>query len=217
MNSTTSSSMGGRTLGSLGGSSYGYTTSQLVDRDTRNALRNRDRREAAMVTGVAPLKLDPTASRRESAGFLSETDRLRTNAERDLKKSRETERARQQTTTEHLRSIRQTREDQRQTNMRLEHERAVAEGAALAGTSLRNVGSVPYHIISHAFTSDEAKRRADYEAQWTKHSFMTRTAKLEKALNPAGYNVVNGLGRTPIAIPPRPDPLPELLGSGTRH
>lgn len=193
-------------------SRFGYTTTPLVERDTRNALRHRERREAAMITGAAPLKLDPTASRRESAGFLSETDRLRTNAERDLRAAQQSKDSRQKQTTDTLRSIRQNREDQRQTTMRLEHERAVAEGASVAGTSLRNVSSVPYHLMSHAFTSNEARDRAAYEDQWTRHSFMTRTAKLEKALNPAGYNIVNGLDRTPIDIPRRPEALPALNG-----
>ncbi|CUG85766.1 Hypothetical protein, putative [Bodo saltans] len=167
-------------------------------------LQNRDRREAAMITGVAPQSTNPLASQRISAGYSSETQRLQTNAALTLRQKRDAERTHRDSATSNLRQIRQNREDTRQTNMTNELLKSQQEAAAIAGTGMRNVASIPYNVINHEFTSEAARKQAVYEDQLTRHSFLTRTNKLDKKVNPAGYNIINGTNRVPIDIPPKP-------------
>lgn len=157
-----------------------------------------------MITGVAPLSTNPLASQRHSAGFASETERLQKGAHVALRKSMDAERAHRDRAVTHLRQHRQTREDDRQARMTDELLRAQKEAAAIAGTGVRNIASIPYNVINHEFTSEIARKRAAHEDQLTRHSFMTRTQKLDTKLNPAGYNIINGIDRTPVAIPPKP-------------
>jgi hypothetical protein len=185
-------------------SAFGYNTKSLVEREQRHMLQNRDRREAAMITGVAPQSTNPLASQRNSAGFASETQRLQTNADAALRQTRDSQRTHRDSATVNLRHIRQHREDTRQANMTNELVKAQQEAAAIAGTGMRNVASIPYNVINHEFTSELARKQAVYEDQLTRHSFMTRTNKLDKKVNPAGYNIINGASRVPIDIPPKP-------------
>lgn len=196
-----------RELRDMKPSTFGYSTTLPVDRDSRHMIQHRERRDTAMITGQVKQLNNPTATTVAAAGYMDESSRLRTNAVADLQKQRQQSIEHRNRVTDNLRDTRVQRESARQQSLQSEHEKSLRDGALLAGTSLRNTSSVPFNLINHEFNSDEAKRKAKYEDDWTKHSFMKRTEKLERTINPSGYNIINGVDRAPVPVPPKPAPL----------
>jgi hypothetical protein len=188
-------------------STFGYHSSAPLHREARRMLKNRDRREKAAIDGYAPISTNPLISLSESAGYIPESERLRANAAEYLRREKEVEENKKANKREVSHSLKQKRHDTLLASRDDEYAKALQDAKAVAGTSLRNSASVPYNLVNHQFTDERAARISNYQDELTKHSFKVRSDRLDRRTNAVDYNIINGLDRPRVTIPPKPAPL----------
>jgi hypothetical protein len=186
-------------------SAHGYKTTVPLHREGRAMLLHREKREKAAIEGQIPAaSMNPLASLRQSAGYAKESERLQTNAEHFLREERATDKAKYEHQIGTLKTMRAGRHEALQ---RMEADalaKAEQDAKLLAGTSMRNTNSVKYNIINHHFMNMSDMREFQYKDDFTKFSYMTRVQKTDRKNNPAGYNIINGMERNLVKVPPMP-------------
>jgi hypothetical protein len=188
-------------------SAHGYKTTVPLHREGRSMLLHREKREKAAIEGHIPQSMNPIASLRQSAGFAKESERLQTNAESFLKQERAAERSKREHATETLRTMRTDRAqalEQMETQSRIKAEQ---DAKMLAGTSMRNTNSVKYNLVNHHFMNMADLKECQYKDDFTRFSYMKRVERCDRMNNPAGYNIINGLDRSVVHVPPKPTPI----------
>lgn len=190
-------------------SSFGYKTTEGMSRQERQGTRNREMREQRAIIGYTPNphSMNPLRTGPESAGYASETTRLRTNAALELRAASD---AKRQADQKKIAGRAQTREE-RECAFRARTDKDVEkydrESKLLAGTNVRNRGSVGYNLVSGQAINSVEENRAKHREAMLAHSVRTRTRVLDDKANSTTYNVITGEDRPRVAIPPKPSPL----------
>lgn len=190
-------------------SAFGYKTSEGLTRYERQGTQNREMREQRAIIGTTPNphNMNPLRSLPDSAGFASETARLRTNAAAELRAASDAKRENQKqiiSRRAHSREVREMDFKGRATRDADKYER---ESRELAGTNVRNRGSVGYNLVTGQAINPVEQERTNHRQAMLAHSVRTRTQILDAKANSTSYNVITGEDRPRVVIPPKPAPL----------
>lgn len=194
----------------MNSSQFGYKTTAPLPREAQAVLSNRDQREktrAAMGDMRAPT--NPLQNHAVSAGFASETERFSRHIPEALNEFEASRRNQKANIIEGRKSERLDRERQRIQKMDDEQKKYERDAAAIAGTGMRNKGSVGYNLISGSWGSSLDAARAKYQDDRIEYSAKLRTNKLDTRGN-SNYNILTGETRNSVVIPPVPTYLPPL-------
>lgn len=195
-------------------SAYGYKTSLPLHRDAQKVLTNRDQREKTRVAaGDVLAPTNPLVSQPHGAGFASDSDRFT----RDVAtKLAEQEQCRKEAKTHCLRDRKEQRtqrEIQRWKKMDDEEQRATLDAKLIAGTGMRNKGSVGYNLVSGGWGNSLDAARAKYIDDNIEYSAKLRTLKLDTRGN-SNFNILTGEPRNVVVLPPVPSYKPPPTDDG---
>ena len=185
-------------------STNGYKTTVPLHREGRHMLQHREKREKTAIEGAIPVSMNPIASTKTSAGFAKESERLQTNADALLRQQRAADRSKKDHAIDTLKTMQQSRQQALEAQQRLELAKAEQDAKLLAGSSMRNDSSVKYNLINHHFMNMTDAKEFTYKDDFTRFSYMKRVERCDKMANPAGYNIINGLDRNVVRVPPKP-------------
>jgi hypothetical protein len=193
-------------------SAFGYTTTPAVHREVKAALVNRDTREQARTHGGTvvgprnPLRAEPTG-----AGYLPGHARFDKDGSRQMAVADAQRHEAQKKKVQHLQQSRTQREQQRWQKMDSLHQQETQLAAKLAGTGMRNRGSVGYNLINGSWGSTSAAAKAKYHDDVVEYSAKMRTDNLDRRGNTT-FNVITGADRNVVRVPPKPA-LPPIAGA----
>lgn len=187
-------------------SQFGFVTTQPLHREARQMLKDRDRREKTQIEGVAPLVTNPLTMPPNGAGYASNAERLRTDAAMSLRQQEEQRRAHQKNSVQALREQRLKKEIGRWDQMESEAVKAENDAKAIAGTSLRNKGSVGYNLVNGSWGNSHAAAKAHFHDQCVEYAAKLRSAQLDRRSNSGNFNIVTGEPRVGVVVPPVPTP-----------
>jgi hypothetical protein len=189
-----------------GRSAFGYSTAPAVHREVRAALANRDTREIARVNhGAIVGPRNPIANGPDSAGFISPHARFDTRDSRAIGAA-PTDRAEadaRKRKIEAMKDSRATREASRWESMDTQLRKEQEAAAHIAGTGLRNRGSVGYNLINGSWGSSQAAAKAKFHDDRVEYTAKLRTQNLDRRSN-SSFNVLTGEERNVVRVPPKP-------------
>jgi hypothetical protein len=185
-------------------SAFGYSTAPSIHREVKAALANRDLREHArghggMIVGAR----NPVANAPESAGFLAGHERFDVNGPRAMAESDRKAHESQQRKIASLSKNRQVRDETRWNTMDQHFQREQEVAAKIAGSGLRNRGSVGYNLINGSWGSSNAAATAKFHDDVVEYTAKMRTQNLDRRSN-SNFNVITGEDRNVVRVPPKP-------------
>jgi hypothetical protein len=169
------------------------------------AVKNRDVRDKCLVTNrVGQVVENPLTVNRQSAAYIPESQRLRSDIGKQLHDALVVERQGKQEIINQLKGERKERDLQRWEKEESLFLKAEREAKALAGSGKRNLGSVGYDLIGGRWGNSNDAAVARYQDDLVEYSCKLRSQRLDHKSNSSSFNVINGLDRTKINVPPRP-------------
>jgi hypothetical protein len=198
------------TLPALQRSTFGYATTKPLQREARQVLADRDRREKARNEGgVIHANTNPLTSHAASAGFASSAQRFNPHVAVGITKEEDARRAGVKHNQASIATMRTDREAKRWANMDQQQKRADDDAKALAGTGLRNKGSVGYNLVNQTWGDSNDAARAKFRDDRVEYTAKLRTRMLDNKSNTGGgYDLLTGAPRRVIVIPPVPEYRP---------
>eukprot|EP00998_Keelungia_sp_KM082_P009192 NODE_5360_length_704_cov_308.611785_g5337_i0.p1 GENE.NODE_5360_length_704_cov_308.611785_g5337_i0~~NODE_5360_length_704_cov_308.611785_g5337_i0.p1 ORF type:complete len:224 (+),score=25.43 NODE_5360_length_704_cov_308.611785_g5337_i0:67-672(+) len=197
-------------------SAWGFKTTAPVSREQRRTRIDRDAREKQNLADRRigfqrhPAEPNPIAPQRDSAGWISNEDRLHTDVVGELKAEYNKQFAHKQNVTENRNQLRTQREQDRWNSFEDAREKEAQRWAAMQGTSRRNLPSVGYNIVDHTWGDGLDADRLRFREEAARWRASNRANDLyQKSNNPEGYNVVTGEDtHVSVPVPPKPVPPP---------
>eukprot|EP00906_Rhabdomonas_costata_P035399 RCo049731 len=200
-------------------SAFGFHVVAPLGREARRILADRDSREkdrlAERRSGFErhdPLP-NPIVSQPNSAGFITDEDRLHLDVAGDLKKAHDDHISSRQLMLDDRRQRRLDHEKQRWDELYATEQAYDERGAKLAGTSKRNNGSVGYDIVNHNWGGGPEAEKLKFEEDSSKWRACNRANQLYvKGNNSERVNILTGdpLPDHSRGIPPKPSFPPSL-------
>lgn len=180
-----------------------------MSRQERQGTKNREMREQRAITGFTPNPhaMNPLRTGPESAGYASETTRLRTDAALELRATGDAKKQADQRKIAHRAQSREARESVFKARAEKDVEKYERESMWLAGSNVRNRGSVGYNLVSGQAINSVEEDRAKHREAMLAHSVRTRTRILDAKANSTTYNVITGEDRPRVTVPAKPSPL----------
>jgi hypothetical protein len=193
-----------RSTNAIPPSAHGYATSPPLHREVRAAFLNRDSRETARNEGglIGPPR-NPLKSTSDSAGFLHPSDRFVTDGARQVAGAEAERRRREQAKVQTIKQQRTEREQQRWTAMENLLKKQQEDAARIAGTGVKNRGSVGYNLVNGSWGSNDAAAKAKYHDDSVEYRAKMRTENLDRRSN-TNFNVITGEPRPTVYVPPVP-------------
>ena len=187
-------------------SAFGYATEKPVHREARRMLHDRDKREKTRVAdGAIPTTTNPLVSQPISAGFAVNAERLRRDIPAQLSTLEAQRKEHKLATIKSLGASREAMERERWERMEAAAAKAEREARAVAGTGLRNKGSVGYNLINGSFGTSEAAAKAKFHDDRVEYTAKLRMKTLDQRAN-TDFNVITGAPRFRVVVPPAPTP-----------
>jgi hypothetical protein len=190
-------------------SDFGYNTTKSVHREARHMLLDRDKREKTRIEGRGPTSTNVLAESRVSAGYASNADRFSKDIPKELSKADVQAKTTKNTITVNRRQRGADRETDRWSKLEAEGTKARQDAAKLAGTGVRNNGSVGYNLLNGSWGNSNDAANAKYHDDRVEYAAKQRSANLDKKGNSSCYNVVTGEQRVKVAIPTIPQRPPQ--------
>ena len=185
-------------------SDFGYHSTKSVHREARHMLLDRDKREKTRIEGRGPTSTNVLSEASNSAGFSSNADRFTKNVGKELNKAEMQQKAAKKQKADNARARGQNREDQRWANLEAEDKKTKQDAALLAGTGVRNNGSVGYNLLNGSWGNSNDAANAKFHDDVTEYTAKQRSANLDRKGNSTTYNVVTGEDRRSVAVPTVP-------------
>lgn len=191
-------------------SEFGYHTEKPLHREARRVLHDRDKREKTRIeAGAIPSTTNPLTSQGNAAGFAHNAERFTKNIPQQLNNWELQRKQHKQDMIAKLNHDRDEREKHRWQKMDEEQKKAEREANAVAGTGLRNKGSVGYNLINGHFGSSQEAAKAKMYDDAVEYTARLRTQNLDRRAN-AQFNVITGVDRPRVVVPPPPRPAEAL-------
>ena len=169
-------------------------------------MLDRDKREKTRISGVAPETTNPLVEARTSAGFAPNAERFM-HTQEVAKKLTESEQHAKQHRMAQIDSRRkkvEEREHDRWAKLEAEDAKAKQDAKLLAGTGMRNKGSVGYNLVNGSWGSSEDAAKAKFHDDCVEFAAKQRSAKLDHRGNSGSFNVITGEERVQVKVPPVP-------------
>eukprot|EP01001_Neometanema_parovale_P009680 NODE_5922_length_896_cov_76.642950_g5694_i0.p1 GENE.NODE_5922_length_896_cov_76.642950_g5694_i0~~NODE_5922_length_896_cov_76.642950_g5694_i0.p1 ORF type:complete len:207 (-),score=29.08 NODE_5922_length_896_cov_76.642950_g5694_i0:186-806(-) len=197
-------------------SAFGFYTVAPLGREVRRTETDRDAREKQ---GLAERnsgfernepRLNPLLPTEDSAGWLSNEERLHTDVAGELKSDRDRQLDTRHNVIEHRKAQRLVAEKERWEALYAEEDADVERGRLMAGTSKRNDPSVGYNILDHRLGDGAEAAKHQFSEDASKWRACNRANYLyEKGNNTGNYNILTGEGKPELVkVPPKPVPRP---------
>lgn len=175
-----------------------------MHREAKAMLKDRDKREKSRIEGKGVHSTNPIEVPAVSAGFADSATRFRTDISSMLSKDRETEKEKHEKKVATLKDMRLAREVRRWDSMEVEDVKAANDAKMLAGTGLRNRGSVGYNLINGSWGNSLDAAKAKYHDDCVEYTAKLRSQNLDRRGNSGPFNILTGEERCRVQLPPVP-------------
>jgi hypothetical protein len=185
-------------------SQFGYSTSKPMHREARFMMQDRDKREKTRIEGRGPTSTNPLKEQPTSAGFANNAERFSKNVAEKLHASEEARKHKNEEHAKHKRAVQAERVQKNWDSLEAEDAKARSDAKAIAGTGLRNKGSVGYNLINGSWGSSQDAARAKYHDDCVEFAAKKRSSNLDTKGNSGDFNVITGEKRYTVVVPPVP-------------